>query len=135
MSGGKIVGFHGKSGWYLDAIGIYLKPLQKQKTSKALVESRSFLNSGTGNIGYTLMQGAGNSFDIFVAVKQKDDFGNPLPNKLSSQISQEFSDVETNKKVDCGSPMPSKPSRQISRDISDAGTNRKVRCCSWGSLF
>ncbi|KAF6163045.1 hypothetical protein GIB67_001373 [Kingdonia uniflora] len=28
-TGGMIVGFHGSSGWYLDSIGVYLKPLKK----------------------------------------------------------------------------------------------------------
>ncbi|XP_061968848.1 uncharacterized protein LOC133692143 isoform X2 [Populus nigra] len=148
MSGGKIVGFHGKSGWYLDAIGIYLKPLQKQKTSKALVQSKSYINNGTENISYSMMQGAGNGFDIFVAVKQKDDFGkfstqnsleyssggtnrkddfgSPLPSKLSRQISREFSDSESNKNDDFGSLLPRKLSAPISRELSDAGTNKTI---------
>ncbi|XP_011028924.1 PREDICTED: uncharacterized protein LOC105128794 isoform X2 [Populus euphratica] len=148
MSGGKIVGFHGKSGWYLDAIGIYLKPLQKQKTSKALVQSKSYINNGTENISYTMMQGAANGFDIFVAVKQKDDFGkfstqnsleyssggtnrmddfgSPLPSKLSRQISREFSDSESNKNDDFGSLLPRKLSTPISRELSDAGTNKTI---------
>jgi len=156
MSGGEIVGFHGKSGWYLDAIGIYLKPLQKQKTSKALVQSKSYVTNGTENISYTMMQGAGNGFDILVAVKQKDDFGkfstqnsleyssggtsrkddfgSPLPSKLSRQISREFSDSESNKNDDFGSLLPSKLSTPISRELSDAGSN-KVRDSSVGRLF
>ena len=156
MSGGKIVGFHGKSGWYLDAIGIYLKPLQKQKTSKALVQSKSYINNGTENISYSMMQGAGNGFDIFVAVKQKDDFGkfstqnsleyssggtnrkddfgSPLPSKLSRKISREFSDSESNKNDDFGSLLPRKLSTPISRELSDAGTN-KVRDSSVGRLL
>ena len=156
MSGGKIVGFHGKSGWYLDAIGIYLKPLQKQNTSKALVQSKSYISNGAENISYTMMQGAGNGFDLFVAVKQKDDFGklsnqntleyssggtnrkdgfgSPLPSKLSRQVSREFSDSESNKNDDFGSLLPSKLSTPIFRELSDAGTN-KVRDSSVGRLF
>ncbi|KAJ6998693.1 hypothetical protein NC653_014763 [Populus alba x Populus x berolinensis] len=125
MSGGKIVGFHGMSGLYLDAIGIYLKPLQKQKTSKALVQPKSYLNNGTENLSYTMMQGAGNGFDIFVAVKQKDDFGSPLPNKLSAQNPREYSNGGTNRKDDFGSPLPGKLSRQLSRDFSDMEINKK----------
>ncbi|KAF6149776.1 hypothetical protein GIB67_017509 [Kingdonia uniflora] len=33
-TGGMIVGFHGSSGWYLDSIGVYLKPLTKPYPSK-----------------------------------------------------------------------------------------------------
>lgn len=31
--GGKIVGFHGRSSWYLDSIGIYLRPLLQRNLS------------------------------------------------------------------------------------------------------
>ncbi|KDP38565.1 hypothetical protein JCGZ_04490 [Jatropha curcas] len=93
MTGGRIVGFHGKSGWFLDAIGIYLKPVQQQKTSKALVQAKSFVNTGTENIGYSVIQGtAGNSYDIVVAVRQKEEHGNPLQTKPSRQIYRESSD-------------------------------------------
>ncbi|KAF6159447.1 hypothetical protein GIB67_032218 [Kingdonia uniflora] len=34
ITGGMIVGFHGSSGWYLDSIGVYLKPLRKPYPSK-----------------------------------------------------------------------------------------------------
>ncbi|KAJ6684831.1 JACALIN-RELATED LECTIN 3 [Salix purpurea] len=147
-SGGKIVGFHGKSGWYLDAIGIYLKPIQNQKTSKSLVQSRNYITNGTDNISYTMMQGAGNGFDVFVAVKQKedigkfslqispeddsggtnrkDDFGSSLPSKLYRQVSRESSDSESSKKDDFSGLSSGKLSKQISRELSDAGTKWKT---------
>lgn len=156
-SGGKIVGFHGKSGWYLDAIGIYLKPIQKQKTSKSLVQSRNYITNGTDNISYTMMQGAGNGFDVFVAVKQKEDFGkfspqnsqeydsggtnrkddirSSLPSKLYRQVSRESSDSESSKKDDFSGLSSGKLSKQISRELSDAGTKWKVRASSVGRLF
>lgn len=108
MTGGKIVGFHGKSGQFLDAIGIYLKPVQQQKSSKALVQTKSLVNTGTENIGYSVIQGsAGNSYDIVVAVRQKE--------------------------LECGKPLQSKPSRQSSSSgsssdsSSDGEANKKVR--------
>ncbi|KAJ8762178.1 hypothetical protein K2173_007332 [Erythroxylum novogranatense] len=95
VSGSKNVGFHGKSGWYLDAIGMYLKPLQKEKSSRALVHTNSYLTNGTDNVGFSVIQGsAGNGYDIVVAVRQKDDHGNPLQTKLS----QEFNNPGTNSK-------------------------------------
>ena len=30
ISGGKLVGFHGRSSWHLDAIGVYVMPLMRQ---------------------------------------------------------------------------------------------------------
>uniref|UniRef100_A0A2P2IXV7 Pentatricopeptide repeat-containing protein n=2 Tax=Rhizophora mucronata TaxID=61149 RepID=A0A2P2IXV7_RHIMU len=109
MAGDKIVGFHGRSGWYLDAIGIYLQPLQQQMTSKALVETRSYIGNGSDSVGYSVRQGnVGNGYDIVVAVRQKDDFGGPLPSKLSTQISQEYSDPESNGKAISNEKVPSK---------------------------
>ncbi|KAJ0087017.1 hypothetical protein Patl1_09216 [Pistacia atlantica] len=89
MTGGKIVGFHGRSGWYLDAIGVYLKPLQNKNSSKSIVHSQSFLTNGSEKVGYSLVQGSvGESYDIVLAVKQKDSFGaNHLPTILSRQSS------------------------------------------------
>lgn len=36
MAEGKIVGFHGRSGWYLDCIGVYISNLQAPAISKSL---------------------------------------------------------------------------------------------------
>lgn len=36
---GKIVGFHGRSGWYLDCLGVYLSSLQTQMNSQATQQS------------------------------------------------------------------------------------------------
>ncbi|KAG8654618.1 jacalin-related lectin 3 isoform X2 [Manihot esculenta] len=117
MTGGKIVGFHGKSGQFLDAIGIYLKPVQQQKSSKALVQTKSLVNTGTENIGYSVIQGsAGNSYDIVVAVRQKElECGKPLQSKPSRQSSSSgsssdsSSDGEANKKTLKIQSLPSKP--------------------------
>lgn len=106
MTGGKIVGFHGKSGWFLDAIGVYLKPYQKQKGSKTLVQTQNSLAMGTENTGYSIIQGKiGNSYDIVLAVKQTEDkSNNAWGSKLSRQVSgpQEYNEVETKEKVSSG---------------------------------
>jgi hypothetical protein len=103
MTGGKIVGFHGKCSWYLDAIGAYLKPVEKKYPSKALSQqSQKYVANGTEKVGYSVIQGTiGESFDIVLAVRQKDDFGNPLQNKVSREISSlETSGLGTKEKVD-----------------------------------
>lgn len=65
MNGGRIVGFHGRSGWYVDAIGVYLKPLPKPNPSKALISSDNYVTNGTDIIGYNVLQGSvGKSYDI-----------------------------------------------------------------------
>ncbi|PIA55913.1 hypothetical protein AQUCO_00700319v1 [Aquilegia coerulea] len=93
MNGGRIVGFHGRSGWYLDSIGVYLKPLSpKSYSSKPLVSSQSFVANGTEKVGYNLVQGSGKGYDIVLAIKQKDDF-NKFP---SEKISREFSSSSSN---------------------------------------
>ncbi|KAH7567215.1 hypothetical protein JRO89_XS07G0032900 [Xanthoceras sorbifolium] len=95
VNGGKIVGFHGRCGWYLDAIGIYLKPLQEKVYSKSVVHSQSYVTSGNEKMGYSMVQGQ--NYDIVVAVRQKDSFGNPLPSIISMQNSgsRESSDLGT----------------------------------------
>lgn len=83
MTGGKIVGFHGRCGWYLDAIGVYLKPLQQPNPSKALVYSENYLSNTTENLGFSVIQGSvGESYDIVLAVRQKDGFAKPQPNNV-----------------------------------------------------
>ncbi|KAK3231688.1 hypothetical protein Dsin_003569 [Dipteronia sinensis] len=99
VTGGKIVGFHGRSGWHLDAIGIYLKPLQEKVYSKSVVQSQSFTTNGTDKMGYSVVQGQ--NYDIVVAVRHKDSFGNPLPSIISMQNSgsRQSSDLGSNVKL------------------------------------
>ncbi|XP_031404336.1 jacalin-related lectin 3 isoform X2 [Punica granatum] len=106
MTGGKIVGFHGKSGWYLDAIGVHLKPYQEQKKSKILVQglqTQSYLAHGSERSGYSVMHGQiGNGYDIVLAVKQREDQRyNAVEGKFSAQVSEtgDYSKVETKEKV------------------------------------
>ncbi|XP_062163544.1 jacalin-related lectin 3-like isoform X1 [Alnus glutinosa] len=112
MTGGKIVGFHGKCRWYLDAIGVYLKPIEKENPSKALSNhSQKYVAAnGTEKVGYSVIQGTiGESFDIVLAVRQKDDLGNPLQRKVSREISiPETSDLGTKEKMPSIEKVPSK---------------------------
>ncbi|XP_023537333.1 jacalin-related lectin 3-like isoform X5 [Cucurbita pepo subsp. pepo] len=90
---GKLVGFHGRSGLYLDAIGVYLKPMPIQTPSKAIIQSQSYVASKTESEGYSIIQGSvGQNYDIVLAVKQKDELKKPLP---SSSSSSESSDDES----------------------------------------
>ncbi|OVA06186.1 Mannose-binding lectin [Macleaya cordata] len=73
MTGCKIVGFHGRSSWYLNAIGVYLKPLNNQKPiiSPSKMSSQSLLvaNYGTDQNGYSVVQGSiGKDYDIVLAL-------------------------------------------------------------------
>ncbi|XP_057726006.1 jacalin-related lectin 3-like [Arachis stenosperma] len=87
-SGTKIVGFHGKCDWYLDAIGVYMKPLKQPKPSKLLVQPQNQIASTNNFGGFSVIQGSvGETYDIVLAVRQKDNFGmlqsNNVPRKIS----------------------------------------------------
>ncbi|KAI4316863.1 hypothetical protein L6164_024803 [Bauhinia variegata] len=101
-TGGKIVGFYGRCGWHLDAIGVYLKPLQQPKPEKALVHSQSYLTNSTGNVSYSVIQGSvGQSYDIVLAVRQKDDLSKPIMNNASKNLSvaKDFNHIEQKEQV------------------------------------
>ena len=101
---GKIVGFHGRSGLYLDAIGVYLKPMPIQTPSKGMIQSPNYVACKAENEGYSIIQGSvGQNYDIVLALRQKDEFKKPLPNTISKQVSSssssESSDDESTDKV------------------------------------
>ncbi|KAM3288872.1 hypothetical protein P3S67_022302 [Capsicum chacoense] len=116
ISKGKIVGFHGKSGWYLDAIGAYIEPIQKSlpTTSHAIVHSKQSIVQGTENYEYSMIQGSpGETFDLIVAVRRKEENNSILPPTTFSRqtSSSESSDrdsisTEPNKKVATIAPAP-----------------------------
>lgn len=84
MTNGKIVGFHGKSGWYLDAIGVHLKPIQKQNPSKAFVQTQHYItNETTQNVS---------GYDIILAVRQKDDISSKPPPQNQFSFNKHLSD-------------------------------------------
>ena len=47
MTGGKIVGFYGRSSWYLDSIGVYLMPLLQRNSSDNFTTPRNYKTNGT----------------------------------------------------------------------------------------
>ncbi|KAK9136287.1 hypothetical protein Syun_015617 [Stephania yunnanensis] len=98
MDGGKIVGFHGKAGWFIDSIGLHLKSTREPNPSKALVSTQSFVATGTDRSGFNVVQGSvGKGYDIVVAVRQKDDFEKVSSNDISRQSSTS-SEEDTNDK-------------------------------------
>ncbi|XP_061347178.1 jacalin-related lectin 3-like [Gastrolobium bilobum] len=111
VTGAKIVGFHGRCGWYLDAIGVYLKSLKQPNPSKTLVHSQSHITNNTENCGYSVIRGSVNqNYDIVLAVRQKDDSSKPLPNNVSRKISivEESNNIEHKEKIAHLEKSPSK---------------------------
>ncbi|KAL9673167.1 hypothetical protein QQ045_029421 [Rhodiola kirilowii] len=107
-NGNKIVGFHGRIGWYIDAIGAHLKPL-KQTTHG---NPQTQVVSRTTQSGYSIIQGSlGNQYDVVLALKQKEhapmqhmDFPpwpvtHVQPRQSSSFSSGESSDAGTSRSV------------------------------------
>ncbi|KAK6115796.1 hypothetical protein DH2020_008065 [Rehmannia glutinosa] len=91
---GKIVGFVGKSGWYLDSIGVYVEPLLLHKPIKNDSIYHSYQNVAHGThekYEYSMIQGSlGKNYDLIVAVRQKDnsiDTNTSPPINLFGQIS------------------------------------------------
>ncbi|XP_038991390.1 jacalin-related lectin 3-like [Hibiscus syriacus] len=103
MSRGKIVGFHGRGGVYLDAIGVYSKPVIKLNPCRSITHAQSFVSNGGDKDGFSVKQGSGvQGYDIFLAVRQRGSFGNSLPKApptLTSSSSDDSSDAETKTKV------------------------------------
>ncbi|XP_057766040.1 jacalin-related lectin 3 [Salvia miltiorrhiza] len=85
---GRIVGFLGKSGWFLDAIGAYIEPLQNPHS---IYYSTS---QPTHTYEYSMIQGSlGTNYDLILALRQKENNRttyNPTnlspPNSQSSKI-------------------------------------------------
>ncbi|XP_029123290.1 jacalin-related lectin 3 isoform X2 [Elaeis guineensis] len=115
MSGGKIVGFHGRSGWYLDSIGFYLKQLRSSNPSKSLVPSQSLTPNWNGKYGYNAVDGTiSKGYDIVLAVRDRGDNYTILSNNYTREgsLTQEFRDIELRNKVTYGvikEPVPIGP--------------------------
>lgn len=102
LTGAKIVGFHGRCGWYVDAIGVYLKSLKQPNPSKPLAHSQGPITHFSENFGYSVIQGTVNEhYDIVLALKQKDHFNKPVANNVAGKISfvQESNNTEQKEKV------------------------------------
>uniref|UniRef100_A0A803LKG9 Jacalin-type lectin domain-containing protein n=1 Tax=Chenopodium quinoa TaxID=63459 RepID=A0A803LKG9_CHEQI len=120
--GEKIIGFYGRCGWFLDAIGVYLKPFDK----KPVPYSQNYVSNRADNSGYSVIHGSlGKDYDIVLAIKQRENFGNaPAPPKIreldsntspltfsrqsSRSESSDSSDVESKDKVFAPTPLVDK---------------------------
>lgn len=88
---GRIVGFLGKSGWYLDSIGAYIEPLQNHVAPNSFYYSQQHVSQATDKCEYSMIQGSlGTNYDLIVAVRQKDDRSTFNPTNLSPQISHDY---------------------------------------------
>lgn len=115
LAGHKIVGFFGRCGWFLDAIGAYMKPIEQRNVSHNVAYSQNYVANGVDNSGYSVIHGSlGKEYDIVLAIKQREKFGNaPAPPKIR--------EMDTN-----ASPLTY--SRQSSHsDYSDVESKPKVR--------
>ncbi|KAK9743430.1 hypothetical protein RND81_03G238700 [Saponaria officinalis] len=117
-TGDKIVGFYGRCGWHLDAIGAYLKPIHQNFESNAAVYSPSYVaNDANKMSGYSVIQGSlGKDYDIVLAIKQKDNLSSASPKikgiytnaphaALSRQCSSSDSSDDDAKKKVLASPL------------------------------
>lgn len=79
-TGGKIIGFHGKSSCHLDAIGVHLMP-NKPSPCNSIVQTKSYFSNGSERVAYSVVQGGvARGYDVIVAFRQKDDhYSNGLP--------------------------------------------------------
>ncbi|CAI9116823.1 OLC1v1018087C1 [Oldenlandia corymbosa var. corymbosa] len=127
MTQGKIVGFHGKCGWYLDAIGVYLEPITSTKLiipSNSLVHSQRSAFQGVEKFEYSMLQG--NGYDLILAVRHKERYynGNYTPDHLSRQRqtsdSREFSRAQSQNKL--VNAAPAKIEKVASRNSQDVVT-------------
>ncbi|KAL5557961.1 hypothetical protein UlMin_034172 [Ulmus minor] len=69
LTGGKIVGFHGRSGLHLDSLGVYLKPLVQTKTGHTQVVTQNRVGNkgvGAGKKGFDLMAAVRENMDNMV---------------------------------------------------------------------
>ncbi|XP_068652596.1 jacalin-related lectin 3 isoform X2 [Aristolochia californica] len=84
VTGGMIVGFHGRCGWYLDSLGVHIKPLNDPSS---IVPSVAM-----NKMGYNIVRGsAGKGYDIVVAVREKENTKKFRPRGLSRQASSSSS--------------------------------------------
>ncbi|XP_058110546.1 jacalin-related lectin 3-like isoform X2 [Magnolia sinica] len=108
-TGSKIVGFHGSSGWYLESIGFYLKPMDDPSPSNALIPSSRTLTvdrSATGKVGYSVVQGTvGKGYDIVLAVREREDSNS---NSNSSKVTWNSLSRQSSQSSESDDEMPNK---------------------------
>ncbi|EYU36743.1 hypothetical protein MIMGU_mgv1a007927mg [Erythranthe guttata] len=92
---GKIVGFLGKYGWYLNSLGFYVEPLNKPNNTPSNYihhHSQQYIAHGTDKpYEYSMIQGSlGPNYDLIFAIRQKDEHrNNSPPINFFPQISHE----------------------------------------------
>lgn len=110
---GKIVGFHGKCGWYLDAIGVHLEPLSKVNPSKSIIHTQRNIVHGTESYEYSMMQGnLGHNYDLIVAVRQKGGYSK-IPDALSGKSSKTVSDISSRQSSNSSEFSNTEPKNKI----------------------
>uniref|UniRef100_A0A0D9WIE5 Jacalin-type lectin domain-containing protein n=1 Tax=Leersia perrieri TaxID=77586 RepID=A0A0D9WIE5_9ORYZ len=114
VSSGKIIGFHGRSGSYLNSIGFYLKQVQvpDQSNSPALPQSQR-LTSAYNRNGYSFPDSA-SGYDMVLAVRDRHDsysvYTSNYPDQQYTNPSPDYSDGARWNKV----PQTSPPLQMVS---------------------
>lgn len=103
MIGGKIVGFHGMCGWYLDAIGVHFELISKQVPSNAVAPytRSSYSSNADEKLGYFVQREYINVYNIFLA-RQNEDYNSYVPTNVSRQNSHsrdQFTSTEPKSKI------------------------------------
>lgn len=100
VSGGKVVGFHGRSGWYLDSIGVYLKKLWSPNPSMDLAPSQSMRLSDCSSFS-SVERATKGGYDIVLAVREKGDTFKILTGSYPSEAlpSQRFKEMNLQSRV------------------------------------
>lgn len=95
---GRIVGFLGKSGWYVDSIGAYIEPLHEYQVTpnQTYYSQQNVSHAMEDKFEYSVIQGSlGTNYDLIVAVRQKDDRASSKPVAPSPRISHDYSSSES----------------------------------------
>lgn len=128
VSSGKIIGFHGRSGSYLNSIGFYLKQLHvpNPSNSPALPESQR-LPSAYNRNGYSFAED-GTGHDMVLAVRDRDDgytvYTSNYPKQQYTNPSPDYNDGALRNK------MVSFPSSYGEKGV--AAMNSPVTYGPWG---
>uniref|UniRef100_J3M8Q2 Jacalin-type lectin domain-containing protein n=1 Tax=Oryza brachyantha TaxID=4533 RepID=J3M8Q2_ORYBR len=114
VSSGKIIGFHGRSGSYLNSIGFYLKQVHVPDRSNSPSLPRSQRLTGAYNKnGYSFPEGA-SGYDMVLAVRDRGDsyavYTSNYPNQQYAKPSPDYHDGILWNKV----PQTSPPLQMVS---------------------
>lgn len=76
INGGKVVGFHGRSSWYLDSIGVYLRPLLQRSLSNNVTSSQHYVNNAISE--------KPKGYDIYLSVTNGKVYSNQVYSQFDS---------------------------------------------------